>query len=249
MAQTMDVGKLRQVLDYWSCETCLDSYTPEQDYFCGVCVRLNRDVRVKKNALGTDEAVQIIPPEDFTMAKDLRDRIQAQEVELQEARQRAEDLTKREADLQARLAALEQELEQAKTRKSDDELVDFSLVGVKREPKPEELLEFSEEAPEPGPAPATLGGGWEVVEEAPEGSPEESAPESMEPLEAVEEPAAQGQARLTPARKRQGAADDAIARIEAEISKIEEELTQLATKEKGLSRNAGSKRRRRGGRA
>lgn len=255
MAQVVDVGKLRQVLDYWSCETCLDSFTPEQEYFCAVCVRTNRDVRVKPNAVGTDEAVQVIPAEDFTMAKDLRDRIQAKELELQEAQERAAALQRRETELMARLEELQQQLENAKTKK-DDELVDFSLIGVKREPKPEKLLEFSEEEPAPPAEPAAPEGGWEIVDE--EKQPDEAAPELVEPLEPVpeEEPLAEQEptmaerepATMTPGRRRQGAAaDDAIARIEAEISKIEQELTQLADKEKGLAKSAssGSKPRRR----
>src|SRR5687768_14953473 len=174
----IDVGKLRQVLDYWSCETCLDTFSPEQDYLCGVCVRLNREVVVKRSAIGTDEAVQVIPPEDFTMAKDLRDRIQQQELELEEARAQAARLQAREQDLERALRKLQEDLVKARKEKDEAGLVPFEFVGVKdTTPKKEDILEFEEEQPAPPPP-------------MPEEVPPQPAPEPQwETVEVPEEPA------------------------------------------------------------
>jgi len=259
---TQDVGKLRQVLDYWSCETCLDVYSPEQDYLCGICSRLNRDVVIKKTAVGTDEAVQVIAPEEFHMAKDLRDRLQAQEVELVEARDRLAQLQSRETELSQQLKLLQQELEEAKRQKEDAALVPFDFVGVRGDAE-EPIVEFQEETDEPAPTE------WEPVETG-ETSSEDLPAESTEATEpstgtptweqvpdeepVAEEPGAEEPSTFTPAEpmpppmaapsgkaRRGQAADDAIARIEAEIAKIESELTQLATQEKDLAQKTGSK--------
>jgi hypothetical protein len=257
----MDVGKLRQVLDYWSCETCLDTYSPEQDYLCGVCVRLNREVTVKRAMVGSDEAVQVIPPEDFTMAKDLRDRIQQQEFELEEARAQAQRLQAREQDLERALRKLQEDLVKARKEKDEAGLVPFEFVGVKDNAarKKEEILEFEEDTPEP-PAPteeevaaaaAATEPRWEAVE-----APAEPAFEAVdeEPqFEAVDESATQPQFQAQPQaetiapgqRARSTTADDAIARIEAEIGKIEKELTELAEKEKEIKKKAKPSRRKR----
>ncbi|HLE47033.1 MAG TPA: hypothetical protein VI818_01955, partial [Candidatus Thermoplasmatota archaeon] len=124
-----DVGKLRQVLDYWSCETCLETFDPRQDYLCGVCAKLNREVTVKNTAMARDEAVQVIAPEDFHMARGLRDRIQQQELELQESRARLKKLQNREDDLTEKLADLQRQLDETKKEKDAATLVPFELVG------------------------------------------------------------------------------------------------------------------------
>jgi hypothetical protein len=254
----VDVGKLRQVLDYWSCETCLDTYSPEQDYLCGICVRLNREVVVKRAAVGTDEAVQVIPPEDFTMAKDLRDRIQQQELELEEARAQAARLQSREQDLERALRKLQEDLTKARKEKDEAGLVPFEFVGVKdTRPKKEDILEFEEEEELPPaavvdetPQPTTPPQ-WETVEPAPE--PQFEAVEEQPQFEAVDEGTQSPQFQAQPQaetiapgqRSRQSTADDAIARIEAEIGKIEKELIELAEKEKEIKQKAKPSRRRR----
>jgi hypothetical protein len=246
MAQTVtDVGKLRQVLDYWSCETCLDHFSPEQDYLCGICARLNREVVVKRTALGTDEAVQVIPPEDFTMAKDLRDRIQQQELELQSAREQATRSKTREQELEAALARLQGDLARAKKDKEESGLVPFEFVGVKggKKKPAEPVLEFQEEPEPTEPQPVE----WEAVEET-----VVEEPVAIDEAVAGGETAPQFEAAPSvetiepgPGKRRSAVADDAIARIEAEIGKIEAELTDLASKEKRTKRprsRSGSRR-------
>lgn len=209
VAPVPDVGKLRPVLDYWPCETCLDQYTPDQDYFCGICARLTRDVVVRRTALGSDEAVQVIAPEDFSMAKDLRDRIQNQELELQEARERLATLNTRENTLQSQLRSMKTDLDTARREKDEAQLVPFEFVGVREAHAEEPAMEFAEEAEEfaPGarPPPALA---WEPLLEpvpapgvpayspaappvaAPEPAPQwEEVPEAPAPAPPEEEPA------------------------------------------------------------
>lgn len=161
-----DVGKLRPVLDYIPCETCLDMYTPEQDYYCAICPRLVRDIVVRRSALGTDEAVQVIPAEDFSMAKDLRDRIQSQELELQEAREKLAAVAKREMDLQAELSRLNDDLSRARKDRDEAQLIPFEFVGVREGQREEGLMEFGEEDQPPrrlGHQPTALA--WEPAPE------------------------------------------------------------------------------------
>ncbi|HEX9816277.1 MAG TPA: hypothetical protein VGB18_04800, partial [Candidatus Thermoplasmatota archaeon] len=161
-----DVGKLRPVLDYIPCETCLDMYSPEQDYYCAICPRLTRDIVVRRSALGTDEAVQVIPAEDFSMAKDLRDRIQSQELELQEAREKLAAVGKREMDVQAELARLNDDLLRARKDRDEAQLIPFEFVGVREGQREEGLMEFGEEDQAPrrlGHQPTALA--WEPAPE------------------------------------------------------------------------------------
>lgn len=272
-----DVGKLRPVLDYMPCETCLDMYTPEQDYYCAICPRLVRDVVVRRSALGTDEAVQVIAAEDFSMAKDLRDRIQSQELELQEAREKLAAVARREMDLEAELARLNEDLVRVRKEKEEAQLVPFEFVGVREGEREEGLMEFGDEgapprrlgyqpsalawepAPEESGQPATA---WDPVEPAQEPvTPPADAEQQVEPKweelpeetpepapavapEPAETPSFQSTEEIPPpsdpppppraAPAPTPTTDDAIARIEAEIAKIEQELQEVAEQEKQL---------------
>ena len=246
MAQVPDVGKLRPVLDYLSCETCLETFDPHQDYLCRVCVKLHREVTVKQTAMARDEAVQVIAPEDFHMARGLRDRIQQQELELQDSRARLKKLTSRENELTEKLEDLQKQLEETKKEKEAATLVPFELVGVKEATdEAEEMLEFAPETEEPAPAEAAAPAFEPVPDETPTTEPQwETVPET-EPFTEGEEPAAfqsgpapSTDAPVPPAQQRVRATDDAIARIEDEIGKIEAELTQLADQEKDLQKKS-----------
>jgi hypothetical protein len=268
-----DVGKLRPVLDYIPCETCLDMYTPEQDYYCAICPRLVRDVVVRRTALGSDEAVQVIAPEDFSMAKDLRDRIQSQELELQEAREKLAAVARREMDLQAELARLQDDLVRVRKEKEDAGLVPFEFVGVREGQREEGLMEFGEEddagresgpvtalawepAPEESGRPAEQ---WQPAETQPPQPEQDTAP-AWETVPETAQEAAEDSSETPafeptedmppppmPASRRpatpSATTDDAIARIEAEIAKIEAELQQVAAQEKQLGGEESGKRK------
>ncbi len=207
-----DVGKLRPVLDYLPCETCLDIYTPEQDYYCAICPRLVRDIVVRRSALGTDEAVQVIPAEDFSMAKDLRDRIQSQELELQEAREKLAAVAKREMDVQSELSRLNDDLTRARKDRDEAQLIPFEFVGVREGQREEGLMEFGEDGQPPrrlGHQPTALawepapeesgqpGTDWQPAEpvaapptetEQPTATPWQEVPEETPAVEAAAEP-------------------------------------------------------------
>lgn len=262
MASVPDVGKLRPVLDYMPCTTCLDSYTPEQDYYCAICARMNRDVLVERGAPRPDEAVQVVPPAQFEITEELQERIREQELALQEAHEKIEagkDLKERlgdreralieaqgklrstelrQDDLQQQLDTLQNELDRLRKEKQELELVPFDLVAVKSPPSDEDekIVEFVEEP-------------WPETEEAWEEVSEEAVGEAEVPEEAVgaeEAPEFQpGAPEVTPQqRRRVGAKEDAIKRVESEIAEIEAELSRIS-KERAPTRR-GRPRRRRG---
>lgn len=170
------VGKLRQVLDYWSCGQCLRHATPDQDYYCAVCRRVQRDVvqrprlipvvRVKPTR---SDAIRVIPPEEWEAAVQAKARVSEQDLEVARFQQREEEL-------QAQMGRLSEELERLKRQEplpgGTERPTQFELVGVRKpEPPPEaevsdedvEFLEEFEELPEEA--------AWTPLEPVPGGQP------------------------------------------------------------------------------
>ena len=204
MSSEIAVGKLRPVLDYWSCEECLEQPTPEQEYYCGICRRLNREVVVRHTATGvvagSDEAVRVISAHEWSLANQARLKAEQQQGELAAMNDKLRLLTDREDDLMERLSKLERELEEAR---GEGGFIELELVGTRGgQPIEEELMEF-ESAPEPvadfpvEPEPAVYEEaafeeteiGEPIIEE-PEPVPIESIePEEPEPFEEAPPPA------------------------------------------------------------
>lgn len=249
MAKQGGVGKLRAVLDYWDCETCLKRHTPEQETFCAVCKRLNREVLLqppvaKLKKPSKDEAVRVVPHEEWEEAVQAKERQHIQEAELEEARQQLLTVQEREAELQDEISDLRRRLSDLRGE-APEKKVPLKLVGVK---KTEPLMEFSADAEE-----AALEAEQPLEEDAlMELLPEEEHVPEVEPLtepasaQEVPPPAPTDGWEAVPeetppsrAPAPAGPADEAIRRVEEEIEKIEEELQQLAEQEKLLQRKAG----------
>lgn len=222
MAASPSVGKLRQVLDYWTCDTCLKRPTREQEYFCAVCRRLQRNVALRprpapvrlirpRGATTKADAVQVIPPEEWEAARTAAQRGREQELELARLQQREEELASEVARLQEELDALrEQPASAGQTSEEPTKPVRFELVEVRKKAAAEPEMEFAQE--------------FEEVEEAapepfPEATSNEPEPSWLELPEGGEE-----------TKPLSESAHD----LEREIHQIEKELADIAEQEREL---------------
>ena len=182
MAATKGVGKLREVVDYWACDECLEHPSREQEYFCAVCRRLQRDAAVEPRPVASprvrgtrSDAVRVIPPDEWEAANRARERVLENELELARLQQR-------EGELQGQIEGLQKELDELRDQETSPidsrRRVRFDLVGVRR---PEEQVEFQEEfeeLPPEEPLPMETGAYPEPAElpPEPEGGPGEPEP-------------------------------------------------------------------------
>lgn len=208
MASADSVTKLRSLLDELAVDA-VDRPGGERPYHQAVLDYL--DVRFEQRTVGgSDEAMRVITPEEWSLANQARLAAEERGKELDDMRAHLEDLQSREDLLKARVDELESALEEARDRR--EELVTFDLVGVRHEEAAEpeeELVEFEvaeptpEQTPEPTPGqPARQGpvawqetespqAGWaEAKEDAWQAAEPAAAPEEEEAWEPAGEPAA-----------------------------------------------------------
>lgn len=230
-----EMTKVRKVLDYVPSRVL--STWKGRLYFDALNRRLNREVLVERPMLvarAPDEAVMVVPEEEWHAAVAAREKQMAQENELEQTRTELEGLRQREGDMAREVDNLRLQLQRLEVERDEKRKHALQLVGVRRpvtvaqvapdEPLPATGAPASEGAPAPapgGPVPTAQelqAQGWEVL-------PDDMVVEpSFEPVPVAE------QVSETDLK----ATDDAIARVESEIQRIEAELASLADKEKEL---------------
>lgn len=224
-----DLGKLRRVLDF-APSAAMKGWR-ERPYFEALNRRLNRLVSAQVLAaraprrITRDEAVRVVPPEEWEAAQEARAREAAVEAEMRQLREELDEVRSQRNELQRQLDDLQSRLSGLRTV-AEEKRVALKLVGVRRAATaPRKVSLKLVGVRRPGPTPVAR---EPFAPEEPErigGPPEEVPPEPL-----VYGPAPEETADLA-------AADEAIARVEQEIQRIESELRDLGERERTLSRD------------
>ncbi len=228
----VDLNRLRKVLDFVPASETAG--WPDREYYDALARRLNREVvadgpvtRVVARR-AKDEAILVVPPEEWDAAQKAREHQLEQAAELARVRGELEAVQSREGELQEEVDELRGRLSGLKEEREEKRKVALQLVGIKRP------------APPAPPSDQLAAEGWEVLPEEGETAP----PAEPAPVDALGQAGWQVEAPGGGASSDRAAAvadetDAAIARVEAEIHKIEQELEDLAIQERGIQERGG----------
>lgn len=201
----------------------------DRDYFDALNRRINREVLIETPMArpAKDEAVLVIPPQEWRAMQGAREREVLQEAELEQARDELDAVREREGELQKEVEDLQDRLSGLHSEDVEQRRVALKLVGVRRAQQQgaplgeAETPAFDLEPAQPA-EPA-----WEVVED--DGTAVPSAEELRD----------QGWDLVDDEPQERSATEAAIREVEEEIQRIEGELEDLAQKQDALGAQTG----------